>query len=66
MVAREDRLVDDLAVLATQVGLEEMPTPAAADPHHSRLAGIYDEEVEELVADVYQRDYMTFGFGAWS
>lgn len=66
MVAREDRMVDDLAVLAAQVGLEEMPTPAAADPHQSRLAEIYDEEIEELVADVYQRDYMTFGFGAWA
>jgi hypothetical protein len=66
MILREDRLTEDLAYLAAQVGLEQMPTPATNDdPNIIRLATIYDQDVEAAVANVYQRDYLTFGFGTW-
>jgi hypothetical protein len=29
------------------------------------LGDIYDDEIEALGADVYQRDYMMFGFDRW-
>ena len=38
--------------------------PAAFHGAHS-LEDIYDDEIEALGADVYQRDYMMFGFDRW-
>jgi hypothetical protein len=29
------------------------------------LTEIYDDEIEAAVHDVYQRDYITFGFGPY-
>jgi hypothetical protein len=66
LVLREDRLREDLAILAAQIGKTTMPDlPAVTDPHAERLASIYDDEIEAAVRDAYQRDYMTFGFGDW-
>ena len=31
----------------------------------AQLIGIAPSELEALVRDVYRRDYMSFGFGAW-
>ncbi|MEY8838478.1 nodulation protein NodH, partial [Cribrihabitans sp. XS_ASV171] len=44
----------------------EPPEPASAtEDRPYPLARIYDAELEALAADVYQRDYVTFGFGPW-
>lgn len=67
MILREDRLGDDLAILAAQIGKETMPMVAAVtDPHANQLAEIYDSEVEAAARDVYQRDYDAFGFGPYA
>lgn len=66
MVLREDHLEDDLAVLAAQVGKDTMPSIGVTDPYADQLSDIYDAEVEAAVADVYQRDYTAFGFGAYA
>lgn len=67
MVLREDRLEEDLAILAAQIGKAAMPAVAGdTDAYRERLAEIYDAEVEEAVRDIYQRDYMSFGFGAYA
>jgi hypothetical protein len=29
------------------------------------LGDIYDAEIESLCRSIYQRDYVTFGFGDW-
>ncbi|MFC3613503.1 nodulation protein NodH [Lutimaribacter marinistellae] len=65
-VYREDELPDALPALATLYGHPEPPVPgsAALDRPYT-LAHIYDAELEALAADVYQRDYVTFGFGPW-
>ena len=64
---REDRLEDDLATLAAQIGKAAMPAISAdTDAYRDRLAEIYDAEVEEAVRDIYQRDYMSFGFGPYA
>jgi len=64
LIVREDRMADDLAILASMIGKTEMPQVAhVTDPHAERLARIYDADVENAVRDVYQRDYMTFGYG---
>ena len=67
MILREDRLDEDLAILAAQIGKKTMPQVTdLTDPHKVQLKDIYDDEVETAVRDVYQRDYMTFGFGPYA
>lgn len=65
-ILREDQLNDCLPALARQLGHNTPPAlqPPTADTPFT-LAEIYDQEIENLVADVYQRDYLTFGFGPW-
>ena len=47
------------------------PDPAPPDPESVPnkapfgLAQIYDEEIEALAQDAYQRDYLMFGFDTW-
>ncbi|KIN74363.1 sulfotransferase family 2 domain-containing protein [Sulfitobacter guttiformis] len=66
VIMREETLASELSALAASVGYENTPRvePAALHGAHS-LEEIYDEEIEALCADVYQRDYMMFGFGSW-
>ena len=65
-VLREDELPDLLPDLARRLGHAAPPAPLAAEeagPFH--LSDIYDDALEELIADVYNRDYVMFGFEAW-
>jgi len=65
-ILREDELGAYLPALAAQVGHGDAPAPMASpndQPH--QLRDIYDTEIEEACADIYQRDYLMFGFGAW-
>jgi LPS sulfotransferase NodH len=66
LVLREEELAEALPRLARQIGCDASvaPQPGAPDRPFG-LEDIYDDEIETLVADVYQRDYMMFGFGAW-
>ena len=66
LVLREDELPELLPDLARRVGHAAPPLPPlpAADSPVA-LEAIYDAALEERVADVYQRDYMMFGFGPW-
>ncbi len=65
-VIREDELASDLPQLASRVGITD-PTPFQAEVENVPfpLSGIYDEEIERLALDAYQRDYMMFGFAPW-
>lgn len=67
MVIRETEMKGYLAALARQVGYAKPPVPpqALADTPFD-LSEIYDDEIEALARDVYQRDYVTFGFGRWA
>lgn len=67
MVIREDEMATLLPTLAHSVGYAEPPAPATAERDAPfALAEIYNEEIEALAEQVYQRDYMIFGFGAWA
>lgn len=67
LILREDRLEEDLAILASQIGKTTMPAiPEQTDPHAEMLNGIYDADVESAVYDVYQRDYITLGYGSYA
>ena len=67
MVIREDEMVGMMPFLARQVGYEKAARPALApEDTPVPLSEIYDTEIEELVSEIYQRDYMMFGFGPWA
>ncbi len=65
-VLRETELPEMLPVLARLAGRTEpppLPDPQPDAPF--ALADIHDDTLEALAADIYQRDYMMFGFGPW-
>jgi hypothetical protein len=64
-VLREERLEEGLDWLSAEIGIA---APALAAPEEGvpfALAEIYDDEIEAAARDAYQRDYLTFGLGAW-
>jgi LPS sulfotransferase NodH len=66
-IVREDRIQQDLAVLANLVGHKVMPgLPAQTDPYADRLAAIYDAEVEAAARAACGRDYTAFGFADYT
>lgn len=66
IIVREDRLQDDLAILAAQIGRDTMPAvPDVTNPYAAWLDRIVDVEMNTSARDVYQRDYEAFGFGDW-
>lgn len=65
-VFREEDLLEDLAFLMTKIGYSD--AQMAEDKPESmpfKLEAIYDENIETLAQDIYQRDYMMFGFRRW-
>lgn len=66
VIIREDEMTLQLAALAKQAGYPGAAAPPASAPDQPfALADIYDDEIEALICDIYQRDYLMFGFGAW-
>ncbi len=66
LVVRADEAADELPRLAGKLGLSTIALPEVPEedaPYH--IADIYDDALEAQIADVYQRDYMMFGFGPW-
>jgi LPS sulfotransferase NodH len=66
-VLREGELSEMLPLIARQVGHDSPDTLEAivADTPFT-LGDIHDADLDSLISDVYQRDYMLFGFGAWT
>lgn len=63
MVIREDNLGDALSYLAQQAGAKtvpELPDDPGDQPY--ALSRIYDGALEKAARDIYQRDYMAFGY----
>ncbi|MFK7752586.1 MAG: sulfotransferase family 2 domain-containing protein [Sedimentitalea sp.] len=65
-IFREEEMADALPQLAAHVGhsAPQQPKTGASDTPYA-LADIYDEALEAACMDVYQRDYMVFGFAPW-
>jgi len=66
LILREHELERSLSRLADDVGLQAPALPDAETDSPYSLADIYDAEIEALAQDVYQRDYVMFGYQAWS
>ncbi|MEQ5869412.1 nodulation protein NodH [Sagittula sp. NFXS13] len=66
MIIRESEVATYMPALAMQVGHPAPPDPA---PHPTSapfsLAQIYDDQIEHLAREAYQRDYLMFGFEDW-
>ncbi|MCT4559053.1 MAG: sulfotransferase family 2 domain-containing protein [Pelagimonas sp.] len=67
MVIREDEMQAYLPAMAMQVGHPAPPDPETV-PNHApySLAEIYDDQIESLAREAYQRDYLMFGFSDWA
>lgn len=65
-VIREDEMQLECAQLLAAAGhAGDGPSEASQPDVPYDLADIYDSEIESLAQDVYQRDYMMFGFTDW-
>ncbi|MAC81056.1 MAG: nodulation protein NodH [Rhodobacteraceae bacterium] len=65
-VFREDEWRGEAASLAATLGAVNAPVPFASVPDRPHALGdIYDDGIEATVRQIYQRDYMMFGWGAW-
>ncbi|OIQ33238.1 MAG: nodulation protein NodH [Alphaproteobacteria bacterium MedPE-SWcel] len=66
LVLREEDMATDLPWLAQKLGrMNPAPAPRMeADQPHA-LSAIYDADLEALCQSIYQRDYLTLGYGAW-
>jgi hypothetical protein len=63
-ILREEELDEALPAMARRLGLTQPDVPRKQGPTGPfDLLEIYDDEIERLGAEAYQRDYMTFGFG---
>lgn len=66
LILREDEVTTALPDLARRMGHSTPPLPELSEPDTPfTLAEIYDDKLETLAAQAYQRDYMQFGFGPW-
>ena len=67
LLVRETEMADLLPALAERVGATAIAPPSAApDPGPFAVSDIYDDALEAMVAEAYQKDYQLFGFEAWS
>ncbi|MEO1139479.1 MAG: sulfotransferase family 2 domain-containing protein [Pseudomonadota bacterium] len=67
LVLREDEMHSALPALARRVGYAKPNAPDKCVPDAPyALSEIYDDKIEDIVSDIYQRDYMMFGFDAWA
>lgn len=65
-IVREDEMAVELSALAQSMGYARVPKPAPDVPDSPfALADVYNDDIEDKVSDVYQRDYMMFGFDRW-
>ncbi len=66
VIIREDEMQMQLAALAQQAGYSGA-VPVAATPADQpyALADIYDDNIEARIADIYQKDYIMFGWDRW-
>lgn len=64
-IIREKDLEVEFASLIAPMGYQAPVIPDVPECGPFLLAEVYDATVEQRVADVYQRDYMMFGFDSW-
>lgn len=67
LVVRAKSAHAELPALAEKVGCAPLPLPDVPQVDAPfAISDIYDDALETQIADVYQRDYIMFGFGPWA
>ena len=66
LILRPHEMAEALPGLAASVGVPALPVEVLRDTGPVPLSAIHDDEIEALVRDIYQRDYMLFGFRDWT
>ncbi|WP_037314639.1 hypothetical protein [Ruegeria halocynthiae] len=67
LILHEEEAATALRDLAHRLGHDAPPALGKVAPDTSyTLSDIYDEKLEALAAEAYQRDYLQFGFGDWN
>jgi len=67
VIIRETDMHEELPALARQIGMANAAHPSEiSDNSPFTLKAIYNDEIEALAKNVYQRDYMMFGFQNWA
>lgn len=64
-ILREDELDADLPALAKHFGRIALEPGQSAMDRPFQLSHVYDDEIEDLTAAAYLRDYTIFGFDRW-
>ncbi|WP_323781448.1 sulfotransferase family 2 domain-containing protein [Thalassovita sp.] len=65
-ILREDELDTMLPFVAARAGRSDAPVPdIVTEIVPVPLESIYDAEIESLVNNIYNKDYVSFGFGPW-
>lgn len=66
LILREEEMAAALPDLARGLGHRTPPKPGVPAPDQPySLDQIYDDKLEALAEEAYQRDYLQFGFGKW-
>jgi len=66
-IIREADMAGELREIAQALGRADAPELGASQLDQPfELAMIYDDEIEKLTAEAYQRDYVMFGFARWA
>jgi len=67
VIIREADMAEELTLLARKIGIENAALPSAApEDAPFALKDIYNDKVEALAKNIYQRDYLMFGFQNWA
>ncbi|SFR35161.1 nodulation protein NodH [Litoreibacter janthinus] len=66
MILRESELAEGLNALCGQLGYDPQSLEIEQATGPFQLIDIYDDELEKLAMAAYRKDYISFGFGAWS
>jgi hypothetical protein len=68
IIIRENEMTSYLPALAMQIGRFDAPEPETVISENTpfTLAEIYNDDIEALGSDIYQRDYLMFGFDRWA
>lgn len=61
-ILREEDLEADLAFLTNQIGVKNVQYDKESGQYPFDISDIYDDQIEKLVRDAYQRDYLNFGY----
>lgn len=66
LVIRENRLAEGLAHVEQLLGMPARPPGPGVTTTPVPLQEIHDGEIEELLREIYARDYLNFGFPPWN